>query len=843
MQATKMFKSSKERASAHVNTKEGSIMTRPNTRRGRGLASLAIFAVLASLLVVGATPAAAVDEDSEPDYAAEADACVGAAQEARDFADVSADHTFYDAINCLAHYGITVGCGDGTIFCPSRTVNRWQMALFLHRASGLAGIDLGDPEDQGFTDISDMPIGWQRAINDLSNVGIIPGVSSTEFDPTGDVPRKDMAVFLANFIDQASDVVTLEEDGTYRLGAAEEEPNDRFCDSYLSTPRHVDSAISVIYELGVTVGRSDATTGPCAGERIFDPEGLVSRGQMAAFITRALGHTNARPAGLSAQSVGGDVTVSIRDAMNAPVVNVLVDAFYVSADDEDRAFDSGECSRRVVAIDGLEACEIDFGDQPTLTDGNVELSQISSDVIGEEGVVVWVWAGRDGDEFDEMATSYYKLTITSDEIELPMPDSAEVTSDLPDDVTHARYGSRVTYTIQLQGEMPNGQSVDVPREKGEDGEISYSLAVATYRNPSDLEGSNNGIDADDLGAAGNASTLWRRTTDEVEIARDGSATFTITASDPDTMAASDDTSYVQWTLTPATGDPVPDPSSNIVAFSDAAGTVSNVEVTTSEFVLAPRDARDNASNTVTITVTDQYGNPIRGASVTLSSADATSTVPERARVTNRNGAVRIGYRYSGSAGVEMLRASWDGHRAARDLNNDGDMDDEGEAAVGMDGVAGADADCQIEDVCGDASVYWAEIWESDINGPASVDTSDQSAEYAVLNADVGDNEIVADSGTGDAVEPVVVYYDSNDYFDVDDENDAMSMGMEPVNMDGFEEALADALEAYEEAVEAAEASSVGTGDDIGRPTITWSSYESDDKSDIARFSLMVPVYS
>ena len=120
-------------------------MTRPNTRRGRGLASLAVFAVLASLLVVGATPAAAVDEDSEADYPAEADACVGAAQDEWDFADVSADNIFYDAINCLAHYGITVGCGDGTIFCPSRTVNRWQMALFLRRAADVAGIDLGRP--------------------------------------------------------------------------------------------------------------------------------------------------------------------------------------------------------------------------------------------------------------------------------------------------------------------------------------------------------------------------------------------------------------------------------------------------------------------------------------------------------------------------------------------------------------------------------------------------------------------------------------------------------------------------------------------------------------------------
>ena len=800
MQATKMFKSSKERASAHVNTKEGSIMTRPNTRRGRGLASLAIFAVLASLLVVGATPAAAVDEDSEPDYPAETEACIGAALEERGFADVSADHTFYDAINCLAHYGITVGCSDGTIFCPSRTVNRWQMALFLRRAADAAGIDLGDPEEQAFTDIPDtFPVEWSRAINDLAGAGIMPGISSTEFSPRGDVPRKDMALFLANFIDKASDVLTKQDDGTFGLGEAEEEPNDRFCDAYAQTPRHVDSAISVIYELGVTTGRSVATSGYCAGETIFDPNGLVSRGQMAAFITRALGHTNARPAGLTAQNVGGEVVVSVRDPQRAPVVNQPIDAFYVETDDEDRAFESdGECSRRVSSVERgtISLCEVGNDDPVTFSDGNVRLEEIAD--LGDEGVIVWVWSGQDGDTFDEMGTNYVKLAITPDEAPLPPIDSAAVTSNLPEGVTHARYGTRVTFTIQLQGAQDDGEMVDVPREKGTDGAVTYSLRLEAYNAPVTLDG--DGFPVTD-------STLYSASTEDIEIGRDGSATFMVTARDPNPVADAEttDTSIVVWTLTGGTDDITlaENDSKGKVTFSDGSGAVANIEIEAPAFRLAPRDDR-TAGNTVTISVTDQYGNPVSRARVRLTSSENDddadpdiSRVPTSDRVTNSRGEVRIGYRYSGDAGVETLTATWDAGPGEDDTDpNDDPMD-----------------------ITGDTEVYWASIWESDDDGDASGDTP------AVLNADVGGNEIVANIGTSDAPVPVVVYYDSNDYFSVMSDD-----GTDYVGIADFEEALVEALAAYEEAEEDAE------GDGI-RPTITWKSYDSGDKSAIAVFDL------
>ena len=51
------------------------------------------------------------------------------------FSDVPADAWYAAEVARLKASGITVGCGDGSRFCPSRTTTRAEMATFLHRAS------------------------------------------------------------------------------------------------------------------------------------------------------------------------------------------------------------------------------------------------------------------------------------------------------------------------------------------------------------------------------------------------------------------------------------------------------------------------------------------------------------------------------------------------------------------------------------------------------------------------------------------------------------------------------------------------------------------------------------
>ncbi|MYA15073.1 MAG: S-layer homology domain-containing protein, partial [Acidimicrobiaceae bacterium] len=49
------------------------------------------------------------------------------------FRDVPNDHYARDAVQWAVVNGITVGCGDGTYFCPETPVNRAQSVTFLHR--------------------------------------------------------------------------------------------------------------------------------------------------------------------------------------------------------------------------------------------------------------------------------------------------------------------------------------------------------------------------------------------------------------------------------------------------------------------------------------------------------------------------------------------------------------------------------------------------------------------------------------------------------------------------------------------------------------------------------------
>ena len=53
------------------------------------------------------------------------------------FSDVPGDAWYADDVARLAASGITIGCGDSTVYCPSRDTTRAQMATFLARAAGL----------------------------------------------------------------------------------------------------------------------------------------------------------------------------------------------------------------------------------------------------------------------------------------------------------------------------------------------------------------------------------------------------------------------------------------------------------------------------------------------------------------------------------------------------------------------------------------------------------------------------------------------------------------------------------------------------------------------------------
>ena len=111
------------------------------------------------------------------------------------FSDVSPDYWACKYIKRLSELEITTGCGPG-IYCPNNNVTRAQMAAFLIRA--VEGEPPTDYCDAGspFTDVS--PDTWPcKYIKRLSELGITKGCGGTNYCPTRNVTRTEMAAFLS----------------------------------------------------------------------------------------------------------------------------------------------------------------------------------------------------------------------------------------------------------------------------------------------------------------------------------------------------------------------------------------------------------------------------------------------------------------------------------------------------------------------------------------------------------------------------------------------------------------------------------------------------------------------
>ena len=111
------------------------------------------------------------------------------------FEDVPDDHPHARAIYTLAATKITMGCGDGTRFCPRDSVSRGQMAAFLARALDLAPLDSLD--GWRFEDVSD-DHAHRGSIYAISHEGITVGCGDgTRFCPDDSLTRGEIATFLA----------------------------------------------------------------------------------------------------------------------------------------------------------------------------------------------------------------------------------------------------------------------------------------------------------------------------------------------------------------------------------------------------------------------------------------------------------------------------------------------------------------------------------------------------------------------------------------------------------------------------------------------------------------------
>ena len=592
--------------------------------------SLLVMALMGALLAVAPSSASAQTPTTpEAEQTTSVSACVDdAVEQTIAFTDIAElDSARQDAINCLAYYGITVGkTVEPPTYDPSGNVTRGQMALFLYRAAQVAGVNFTpDADDKAarFSDISELGDAWQEAIKALYAKEIMTGrgtgdhaapgaSSSTSFVPHEPINRAEMAVYLRNLVRVASP--DLFDDYGDLKGVT---TLDAFPDARTGTPGPVSDAISQAYELGITTGR---TTSPAA----YDPEGDVTRSQMALFITRALAHTSARPFGLTAQKVEGEwsVVVSVRDRKFMPADSARVDIFVadpaalVDDDGDDVSIfgRGGSCDPDVVRVPerdefmfgyGYDLCEIDDGDEET-TNGDVtfDLSHEST----AKGLVAWVWTGDDYDELGDIDDAVRVEFAKGDQ---PPPAPTELTvavagceTDMCPTIPLSKM-PKTRVRVQLKGSYANDRDnlVDAPAPAGTEYTVSRTFEPT--------EG-----------------VVWVFPDETITLRSNGSYTLPL---------VEQRTTVADGTLTlefaPADDEPDLPTATVAVEISDDEPMVTTVTAVARRGAWHPVDTQvGDARTDIVVTVRDQYGNPMSGADATVrlsgDSVDLPDPVPD-----------------------------------------------------------------------------------------------------------------------------------------------------------------------------------------------------------------------
>ncbi len=562
-----------------------------------------VLGLVASLLAVGAAPVSGVagEADNEPVYSA----CVGPALESQGLVDVVGSFA-EDAVNCLAHFEVTRGRTE-TTYDPGAPVLRWQMALFLARAAGPAGIALPANPEVGFTDTVGLFEEGRTAIAQMAQLRVMRGRSSTSFRPNEPVSRAEMAEMLDSFLVEAEKASGL---GLGALGGGGVSLSDVSADDEVfsdigSVTRGQYAAVRRMFEAGVARGAADG---------LFNPGGLVTRAQMAVFITRMLAHTAARPAGLTIQAaeseaVVGDsveLAVSVRDNDLAPMPDALVDVF--SAVDPGEAFgEDGRCDADVVSVvGGGGVCEISLADLSTDPSGDLELS--ADGLAGS--TTVWAWTGDEGDRYDagETEASSIRIAVVKPGVKL------RVTDDMPEGATSLEFGGRVVFTLQVVDEDGEAAAVE---------DVSVRVSVSETR-----------VDA----GSDPAEESTQMSTSVYETDASGSIELSFRQTDPRPGSGdTGDSARLDLDVIPL-GSPALEleDETNLKkagresggGAEDAAAVWLDSEPTPTALMLSQDVAYQEASkagsgaaHVVEATLTDQFGNPIRGQRIHFTSDD------------------------------------------------------------------------------------------------------------------------------------------------------------------------------------------------------------------------------
>ena len=173
--------------------------------------------------------------------------------ETLDFADVSTDAYYYEAVKWAAKKGITGGTGDGT-FNPNGSCTRAHIVTFLWRAAG-------SPEPKSTVSFADVPADsyYAKAVAWAVENGITLGTGDGTFSPNATCTRAQSVTFLYRALGTAPTTVNGFTDVT--------------ADAFYA------AAVAWAVESGVTNGTSAST---------FSPNNGCTRAQIVTFLYRTM---------------------------------------------------------------------------------------------------------------------------------------------------------------------------------------------------------------------------------------------------------------------------------------------------------------------------------------------------------------------------------------------------------------------------------------------------------------------------------------------------------------------------------------------------------------------------
>ena len=226
------------------------------------------------------------------------------------FPDVPFDDWAYDEIMACVGSGVVAGYDDG-LYRPDQPVARDQMAVYIARA--LAGGDDDVADFTGTPTFPDVATGhWAlKYVEYAVDQAVVAGYDDGNYHPEYEVTRDQMAVYVARAMVAPSGEAGLDD---YIPVDPRDFPD---VDSGFWAYKHVEYCV----ENGVVSGYDDG---------LYHPEIIVTRDQMAVYVTRAYHLLSPFAGTYSASYPSGAMTIAV-DAVGEATLAIIDDSLGVLA--------------------------------------------------------------------------------------------------------------------------------------------------------------------------------------------------------------------------------------------------------------------------------------------------------------------------------------------------------------------------------------------------------------------------------------------------------------------------------------------------------------------------------